>query len=343
MGSAASIVDSSTEATKITIPTLKGLQDAIDTACFQFEKWPLVMDDKDGNAERFLKYSGRVLSTLSATDVDPENLRRVFLECLKSGSTMTISFGDNVPDLSVLEDKECFPSCLASRSCCFDESIWSKLLRPGVDPPLEKFRFEIKGTMTIVLVTRSHDVPSNFMENRFTLVDIGTSVMDGEKEDVVASLFGVPLREKKRNSTEMAEAAFDGDIDEVIRLLNEGFHIDSCDEDGHSCLSEAAAKGHRELVTCLLERGADPNYEDENSDGKSALFRAAFNGHLETCRALLEAGADPDKAWYVCCNRSSKQSHDTPLFPPRSSHRTFSKQSQDRRISRRRIERGSCC
>ncbi|QDT54235.1 Ankyrin repeats (3 copies) [Caulifigura coniformis] len=62
-------------------------------------------------------------------------------------------------------------------------------------------------------------------------------------------------------------------------------------------LTNAAAKGHLDIVRLLLERGADPNLPEEGiaPDGH-ALYSAAANGHHEIARLLLEHGANPNQA-----------------------------------------------
>ena len=86
-------------------------------ACFQFERHPLILDDAQGNAERFLRYNGSVLYVDKKEDMEPERLRACFLGCLKAGSTLTISFGDSPVDLSKIPTSEThFPEQLLNRS-----------------------------------------------------------------------------------------------------------------------------------------------------------------------------------------------------------------------------------
>ena len=58
-----------------------------------------------------------------------------------------------------------------------------------------------------------------------------------------------------------------------------GYHLESVDGRKHTALSEAACQGHVNVMTHLLQIGADPNSTSDT--GRSPLWRAAFNGHLE--------------------------------------------------------------
>lgn len=91
-----------------------------------------------------------------------------------------------------------------------------------------------------------------------------------------------------RNSTQLVEAAFDGDLDAMKDYIQKGYHIESVDGRKHTALSEAASQGHVPLVQYLLENGANPNAL--NDTNRSPLWRASFNGHIEVARILLEAG-----------------------------------------------------
>ena len=70
--------------------------------------------------------------------------------------------------------------------------------------------------------------------------------------DQVAAAFGI--KEIKRNSEEMVEDAFEGDLDAVKDWLEKGVYIDSMDQRKHTALSEAACNGATELVQFLLDQ-----------------------------------------------------------------------------------------
>jgi len=56
-------------------------------------------------------------------------------------------------------------------------------------------------------------------------------------------------------------------------------------------INSAAASGSTELVTIILEAGANPNWQQDG--GYTALHAAAQRKNLQMIKALLEAGADP--------------------------------------------------
>jgi outer membrane protein assembly factor BamB len=86
------------------------------------------------------------------------------------------------------------------------------------------------------------------------------------------------------------EAAGRGDLAAVRKLLDEGTPVDARTRYGATALSFACDKGQLEVVTLLLERGADPNAKDRFY-GATPLAWAAQHGAVEVARLLVEKGA----------------------------------------------------
>lgn len=124
-----------------------------------------------------------------------------------------------------------------------------------------------------------------------------------EKEDIpvmqmgrseIATLFGVdaPLEEANTFSPQrLSTAAFTGDVAAMKQALTDGADPNTKDpQSGSTLLAAAALMGHTEIVTLLLEHGADVNARSR--DDGTALHAAAFLGRTETVKLLLEKGAD---------------------------------------------------
>ena len=88
-------------------------------------------------------------------------------------------------------------------------------------------------------------------------------------------------------------AAYFGQDAAVRLLLNKGAAVTarSTNQMANTPLHAAAAGKHAEIVTLLLEHGANANAQQ--SGGWTPLHSAAQNGDLESARALLAGGADP--------------------------------------------------
>jgi hypothetical protein len=85
-------------------------------------------------------------------------------------------------------------------------------------------------------------------------------------------------------------AASEGDAVSVARMLDEDPRLVSSWWGRDTLLTMAAWKGHVDVVTLLLERGADINQTDEY--GNTALHVATCGGHEEMVSFLITSGAD---------------------------------------------------
>jgi len=85
-------------------------------------------------------------------------------------------------------------------------------------------------------------------------------------------------------------AAFTGNLDIAICLLDKGANLKAKANDGATALSIACLQGNIGVINLLLRRGADVKSKD--SDVGRALGLAAKHGHKEVIGLLLESGAD---------------------------------------------------
>ena len=88
----------------------------------------------------------------------------------------------------------------------------------------------------------------------------------------------------------MIDACYLGELEIVIKLLQEGASVNAKDEVGVSALSYASDRGHNEIVELLLTHGANVNARSDI--GSTPLMNAAFMGHYKIVRLLIEHGAD---------------------------------------------------
>lgn len=61
-------------------------------------------------------------------------------------------------------------------------------------------------------------------------------------------------------------------------------------EDGWTPISEAAFKGHIQIVRLLLQQDADVSVR--TNDGRTPVYLASQEGHIEAVKILLGQGAD---------------------------------------------------
>lgn len=86
------------------------------------------------------------------------------------------------------------------------------------------------------------------------------------------------------------DAARDGNVTVVARLLDQGTDPTEPDATGEPALLVAALAGQPEVVAMLLDRGTD--IEIRNKGGLTALHAAAYGGNREVVELLIARGAD---------------------------------------------------
>ena len=94
-------------------------------------------------------------------------------------------------------------------------------------------------------------------------------------------------------TTPLVFAAHSGHI-EVVRVLLRvpAIEVNHMTKSAITALAMACAKGHQDVATLLLEKGADPNIAHDN--GIAPLHTACLRGRTDIVKILLDAGADMD-------------------------------------------------
>ena len=97
---------------------------------------------------------------------------------------------------------------------------------------------------------------------------------------------------KAKLQEDLCVAAFDGNLAEVKKLIQQGANPLKKDGQGNYAVGEAAVNGQIEVIEYLVkQQDADPNCK--GAFDRTPLWRAAYNSHAPAVKALLELGADP--------------------------------------------------
>ncbi|MCJ1246736.1 hypothetical protein MMC30_003945 [Trapelia coarctata] len=118
----------------------------------------------------------------------------------------------------------------------------------------------------------------------------------GDEDSIVASakLSEADKRVTLQKSLHMA--ASNGDVERVRRLVNskarDYIDVNGADEEGTAPLIYASCFGHQEVVSTLLDSGAQVDRQDRNQ--WTALMWAMTNRHKDIAKILLDHGASPD-------------------------------------------------
>lgn len=93
------------------------------------------------------------------------------------------------------------------------------------------------------------------------------------------------------NEQKLINAAYDGNLDEVKRLVGLGIDVNTRNEfDDRTPLHEAACNGHTDICEFLLAKGAD--IEAKDIGGLTPLHDAARWEHTNTLKLLLFKSTD---------------------------------------------------
>jgi ankyrin repeat protein len=101
----------------------------------------------------------------------------------------------------------------------------------------------------------------------------------------------------------IVHAAQRASVAAVATMLDQGFPVDTRDENGQTALHEAAYAGRADVVALLLDRGAAVDPRDERWHSTPLCFATVGSGEqtgsdwIGTIRALLDAGASTKGVW----------------------------------------------
>ncbi|XP_007525909.1 acyl-CoA-binding domain-containing protein 6 isoform X2 [Erinaceus europaeus] len=118
----------------------------------------------------------------------------------------------------------------------------------------------------------------------------GKEAKTGFGGPVVSSLYQEEIiREEDKNIFDYCR---ENNIDHVTKAIkSKTVDVNMKDEEGRALLHWACDRGHRDLVTVLLQYRADINCQD--NEGQTALHYAAACEFLDIVELLLQSGADP--------------------------------------------------
>ncbi|KAJ8105689.1 hypothetical protein ONZ43_g7325 [Nemania bipapillata] len=94
-------------------------------------------------------------------------------------------------------------------------------------------------------------------------------------------------------NTAIVEAASNGDLDKIAKLLSLGCNVNATDRWGWSALSMCAYGGHLAVAKLLLEHGAD--LDNIDVDGDTPMQIATTRGHSEVVILFDEVRAERDR------------------------------------------------
>lgn len=79
---------------------------------------------------------------------------------------------------------------------------------------------------------------------------------------------------KVKQTGKLYEAARQNDVDEIEKLLAEGYDVDSPGRDGRTALWIASYEGYAKTATMLVEKGADPAATDDKQNRTPLMYAA---------------------------------------------------------------------
>eukprot|EP00803_Ostreobium_quekettii_P011679 evm.model.scf_861.3 EVM.evm.TU.scf_861.3 scf_861:44209-49391(-) len=183
----------------------------------------------------------------------------------------------------LLQDKDCPPAAqeLVRRCCATDptarptmEQVKNSLLQLPDEWMFGEHAASKKQTGN----TKSRAATTEDVDTLTAQLDKGANIGGNQEED----------------EAQLRQAAENGWIGVVQKLLKSGVSVDSRDKNGATPLYIAAEFGDAAVAEVLIDAGA--KVDSRKVDGTTPLFIAAQNGETEVTKCLLKRGAKADSS-----------------------------------------------
>ena len=156
----------------------------------------------------------------------------------------------------------------------------------------------IKKGADVAAKNRGGQVPASGLYIPWGMLKFMTGMFDIKLEEKevetgrakIAKLLNVKsASQRQRAANDVWDAAFVGDLNMVKKAISTGLDVNARNPvSGDPLLFTASLMGHTDIISFLLEKGADINVQ--NREGNSSLHVAAFLGRAEAAELLLKHG-----------------------------------------------------
>ena len=146
---------------------------------------------------------------------------------------------------------------------------------------------------------------------------------EGGHVEIVSKLLAVGAKEnqdyvnarKNSGTTPLMTTCSNGHMNVVTYLVEHGANVHLQDKDGDTCLHFAAERGHVEIASKLLGLGAKGKHDyvnGSNNFGRTPLMKTCYNGHMNIATYLIEHGANihlQDNDGCTCLHYAAEKGH----------------------------------
>lgn len=149
-----------------------------------------------------------------------------------------------------------------------------------------------RGHEEVALRLLERDVSLDSDETQDLLMRAAANGLDAALERLLSLRAGINSVNMEMDLVTFCVAAVYGQVTTVKLLLERGVQIDGVPSShgfSGTALLQVAFQGHTEVITLLLDYGANPEL---GRDSETPLMSASSQGHLEAVRVLIERGAN---------------------------------------------------